>query len=473
MTNKSHSMNKWSLGILVLLLISSNGVLAQKVYSLSAKQAADLALQNVTEIKNLQIDRELQISKNKEYVAQAFPQVNGSISTQHFFSIPVTLLPDFISPSVYQVLVDNGVRNGSGTPIVKPSGPPEFFPAQFGVPWQSSAGFTFQQLLFQPDLFIAIRATKKAVALTEANLKVMEDSVKSNVYRSYYSVKIAEKRKQYLDESIVRLKKLRSDQEKLFKNGFAERLDIDKTQVSLNNLMSTSNQIEKLIEIGYASLKFAMAIEQRDSLILTDSLSEDQVKKDLLELTNFQYTDRNEIQLLGVVKDLQGLDLQRQKLSYMPTVATYWNYSRNALGQEFNLFNFENKWFKASVWGINMSIPIFDAGQKGERIRQAKMNLQKTKNTEENLKRAIDLQINASSIIFKNALLTLDMQDQNLELAQRVYNSTVKKYEQGLGSSFELLQTETDLENAEANFFQALYDAINAKIAYTKALGKL
>jgi len=65
------------------------------------------------------------------------------------------------------------------------------------------------------------------------------------------------------------------------------------------------------------------------------------------------------------------------------------------------------------------------------------------------------------------------MQDQNLELAQRVYNSTMKKYEQGLGSSFELLQTETDLENAEANFFQALYDAINAKIAYTKALGKL
>lgn len=473
MTNKSHSMNKWSLGILLLLLISSNEVLAQKVYSLSAKQAADLALQNVTEIKNLQIDREMQISKNREYIAQAFPQISGSISTQHFFSIPVTLLPDFISPSVYQVLVDNGVRNGAGAPIVKPGGPPEFFPAQFGVPWQSSAGFTFQQLLFQPDLFIAIAARKKAVDFTEANLRVMEDSVKSNIYRSYYSVKIAEKRKQYLDESIVRLQKLKSDQEKLFKNGFAERLDIDKTQVSLNNLKSTTNQIEKLIEIGYASLKFAMAIEQKDSLILTDSLSEDQVKKDLLELTNFQYTDRNEIQLLGVVKELQGLDLKRQKLSYMPTIATYWNYSRNALGQEFNLFNFENKWFKASVWGVNMSIPIFDAGQKGERIRQAKMSLQKTKNTEENLKRAIDLQINASSIIFKNALSTLDMQDQNLELAQRVYNSTVKKYEQGLGSSFELLQTETDLENAEANFFQALYDAINAKIAYTKALGKL
>jgi outer membrane protein TolC len=301
----------------------------------------------------------------------------------------------------------------------------------------------------------------------------MEDSVKSNVYRAYYSVLIAEKRKQYLEASIKRLQKLKLDQEKLYKNGFAERLDIDKTQVSLNNLTSTNNQIERLIEIGYASLKFSMAIEQKDTLVLTDALSEESVKKDLLEMTNFKYPDRDEIQLLNVVKQLQNLDIKRNKLSYLPTVATYWNYSRNALGQKFNLFNFEDPWFKTSVWGINMNVPIFDAGQKGQRIRQAKLNLEKTSNTIENLQRAIDLQLTASSILFKNALLTLDVQDQNVALAEKVYNTTLKKYEQGLGSSFELLQTETELENAQSNYFQALYDAVTSKIAYTKALGKL
>ncbi|MFZ9589049.1 MAG: TolC family protein [Chitinophagaceae bacterium] len=466
-------MKTWGLLIMAFLLLSISNIQAQKSYKLSAKQAVDLALKNVTELKNLEIDRQIQLSKNKEYVAQAFPQIAGTISTQHFFSIPVTLLPDFISPSVYQVLVDNGVRNGAGTPISKPNDPPQYFPAQFGVPWQSSAGIQFQQLLFQPDLFIAIAATKKAVQLTEANIRVMDDSVKSNVYRAYYSVLIAEKRKSYLETSIKRLQKLKSDQEKLFKNGFAEKLDIDKTQVSLNNLTSTNNQIERLIEIGYASLKFALAIDQKDSLQLTDELSEESVKKDLLEMTNFKYTDRDEIQLLNVVKDLQNLDVKRNKLSYVPTIATYFNYSRNALGQEFNLFNFKDKWFKASVWGINMSVPIFDAGQKGQRIRQAKLNLEKTSNTIENLQRAIDLQLSASSILFKNALLTLDVQDQNVALAEKVYNTTLKKYEQGLGSSFELLQTETELENAQSNYFQALYDAVTAKIAYTKALGKL
>ena len=473
MHNKYANMIRWGSIIFSLILLASGTVQSQQRYRLTVNQAADLALKNVTEIKNLQIDRELQLAKNKEYVGQTMPQVNGSIQTQHFFNIPVTLLPDFVSPSVYQVLTDNGVRNGAGSPISKPTTPTRYFPAQFGVPWQSSAGIQFQQLLFQPDLFIALKARKKAIDYTDANIKVMEDSIKSNVARAYYSVLIAEKRKKYLDSSIKRLDKLKSDQEKLFKNGFAEHLDIDKTQVTLNNLNTTSTQIERLIEIGYASLKFSLAINQTDTLELSDSLSVDLVKKDLLELSNFNYNDRKEIQLLNVVKDLQGLDLKRNKLSYIPTVATYFSYSRNALGQKFNLLNFSDPWFKTSLWGINLNVPIFDGGQKAQRIKQANLNLQKTNNTIANVQRAIDLQLKASSILFKNALSSLDMQDKNVVLAEKVYNTTKKKYEQGLGSSFELLQTASELENAQSNSFQSLYDAINARISYNRALGKL
>jgi outer membrane protein TolC len=473
MHNKNANMIRWGSIIFSLILLASGTVQSQQRYRLTVNQAADLALKNVTEIKNLQIDRELQLAKNKEYVGQTMPQVNGSIQTQHFFNIPVTLLPDFVSPSVYQVLTDNGVRNGAGSPISKPTTPTRYFPAQFGVPWQSSAGIQFQQLLFQPDLFIALKARKKAIDYTDANIKVMEDSIKSNVARAYYSVLIAEKRKKYLDASIKRLDKLKSDQEKLYKNGFAEHLDIDKTQVTLNNLNTTSTQIERLIEIGYASLKFSLAINQTDTLELSDSLSVDLVKKDLLELSNFNYNDRKEIQLLNVVKDLQGLDLKRNKLSYIPTVATYFSYSRNALGQKFNLLNFSDPWFKTSLWGINLNVPIFDGGQKAQRIKQANLNLQKTNNTIANVQRAIDLQLKASSILFKNALSSLDMQDKNVVLAEKVYNTTKKKYEQGLGSSFELLQTASELENAQSNYFQSLYDAINARISYNRALGKL
>lgn len=466
-------MTRWGI-ILVLLVFSKPGeMFAQQKYRLTANQAIDLALKNVTDIKNLKIDKELQIAKNREYIGQATPQATGNVQMQHFFSIPVTLLPDFISPSVYQVLVDKGVKDGNGNAITKPTGAPQFFPAQFGVPWQTSAGVQFQQLLFQPDLFVAVLARKKAVDLTDANIRIMEDSVKSNVMRSYYSVVIAEKRKSYLDMSIKRLEKLKADQEKLYKNGFAEHLDIDRTQVTLNNLTATASQISNLIEIGYAAMKFALAINQKDTLELVDTLSTDMVKQGLMELSNFNYNDRKEIQMLNIVKDLQGLDIKRNKLAFLPTLATYFSYSRNALRQDFSFFDFSQKWYKSSVWGLNLSVPIFDGGQKVQKLRQAKLNLQKTDNTIENLQRAIDLQLGASTVMFKNALSSLDIQDRNVQLAERVYNTTKKKYEQGLGSSFELLQTQQEFESAQANYFQALFDAVSAKISYTKALGKL
>jgi outer membrane protein TolC len=341
------------------------------------------------------------------------------------------------------------------------------------VPWQASAGFTFQQLLFQPDVFVGLQARSKALELADWNIKSMEDSVRSNVYRAYYSVLVAEKRMQLIDSSLVRLQKLMSDQGQLFKNGFAEKLDIDKTQVSLNNLQTTRNQLANLVYLGYASLKFSTGLNQKDTLVLVDTLSLDLVKKDVLEAGGFKYEDRNEVRQLQTVQDLLGMQVRRQKLGYAPTVSAFWNFSGNALRQQFNFFDFNKPWFKTNYVGLNVGIPIFDGGQRHYRIKQANLDLEKASNNLQNLERAIDFQREAALAVFKNSLLSLDVQERNFALAEKVFYTTKKKYEQGLGSSFEVLQADSEFQNAQSNYFQALYDAINAKIGYYRSLGKL
>lgn len=459
--------------VMLLFLVLSPQLQAQKKYAFTATQAVEHAVKNLIEVKNLKLDRDIQIARNKEIRGQALPQVNGSVSSQYFFNIPVTLLPDFISPAVYGVLNKEGVKDAGGNTIQVPSGPPGLNPVQFGVPWQASAGFSFQQLFFQPDVFVALQARSKSLTYADINIKAMEDSARSNVYRSYYSVLIAEKRRQFMVDGINRLEKLSKDQEVLYKNGFAERLDIDRTQVNLNNLRSAKSQVDNLVSIGYAALKFAIGLNQQDTLQLTDTLSMSIVKKDILDTTGFKYQDRNEIKLLETVKELQTLDLKRYKLQYLPTIAGFWNYSQNAQRREFNLFSANQPWFKTNVAGLSINVPVFDGLQKNYRIQQAKLNLEKTQNTIENVQRAIDLQRVASYNSFRNAITGLDIQERNLELAERVFQTTKKKYEQGLGSSFELLQTEQSYEDAQANYFQALYDATIAKISYFRALGRL
>jgi outer membrane protein len=457
---------------LVLSSVLHLTTFAQQEYRLSAKEAVDLALKQVIDLKNLQVDRKIQVAKNREIAGQALPQVSGTISATHYFSIPVTLLPDFISPSVYNVLVDEGVKNGSGTPIEQPSGPPALFPARFGVPWQASAGIAIQQLLFQPDVFVGLKARSTAIEFAENNIRVMEDSIRSNVYRAYYSVLIARKRRGILAESVTRLEKLLHDQTEMYKNGFAERLDLDKTQVSLNNLRTALTQVDNLMVLGDAALKFSTGLEQRDSLYLTDTLSVEQIKQDLLDMP-FQYEDRNEVKLLNSLKKLHELDIKRYKLGRIPTFSAFYNFSENAQREKFNFFNFDEPWYRTSLAGFNVSVPIFSGLQRNRKIEQAELTLEKTNNSLTNLKRAIDLQQVSSLSALKNALSSLDVQVRNMELAERVYNSTKLKFEQGLGSSFEILQAETSLEDSQSNYFQALYEAVIARIGYMRALGKL
>ena len=94
-------------------------------------------------------------------------------------------------------------------------------------------------------------------------------------------------------------------------------------------------------------------------------------------------------------------------------------------------------------------------------------------NTLDNVKKGIDLEKVIAKNTLTNAILTMDAQENNMQLALNVFNTVKKKYEQGVGSSFEILQADTDLQQAQTNYFKALYEAIIAKISYQKALGKL
>ena len=78
-----------------------------------------------------------------------------------------------------------------------------------------------------------------------------------------------------------------------------------------------------------------------------------------------------------------------------------------------------------------------------------------------------------SRLNMTSALQTIDNQKQNVTLAEKVYNTTKLKYEQGLGDNQEIYTAQAELKVAQNNYYNALYDAIVAKIDYLKASGKL
>ena len=460
-----------NLFILTIALLGAQFSFSQKVNEFSVIQAGEYAMKNATEVKNALLDVQIQKQSNKELTAIALPQINGNINSMHYYDIPVTTLPDFISPSVYNVLTNNGVKNGAGNPITVPSGGFGSIPARFGTAFTTSTGVDFSQLLFDGQVFVGLKARSAVLTLAAQSAGVTKEQIKTNVYKLYYQLLVGKKQMSTIDVNVERFEKLLTDTKEIYKNGFVERLDVDKVQVQLNNLRTEKEKISNQLEVGNAALKFLMNLPQKETLILTDSLNEEKIKS-LNNDDSVDYKNRKEYQQLTTAIKLNGYNVKRYQLSKYPTLAAFGTFSKNAQRNEFNFFGNGN-WFTTSFVGVKLSMPLFDGFARSARIQKAKYELAKVKNNMERLQEAIDLEAGNAKIKLKSALITLDNQKQNSLLAEKVYNSTKLKYEQGLGSNMEIYNAETELKVSQNNYYAALYDDILAKIDFLKAIGKL
>ena len=419
-------------------------------HEFSIQQAIEYAQKNNVQVKNALLNIQVQQQINRDITSAALPSISGSIGTTDYLDIPTSLLPGEIF----------------GQP------PGTYIPVKFGTKYNSTASIQLHQTLFDGQVFTAIKARNTALEFQSKNKEVTEELIKTNIYKVYFLLVVSKTQLDLLDANIARLEKLGHDATELYKNGFAEKLDIDKIAVQLSNLQTEKTKALNTISIGYIGLKTLMGMPVKDSLILTDKLSEEQIKKDFSNDTAYQYTDRKEFQYLSLARDLNQFNIKRYQSSYIPILALNGSYSKNA---QRNTYDFTGKgdWFTTSYIGLNLSIPIFDGFSKSARVNKSRLELRQTENLLDNLRLTIDGEVEQSKINFKSALTTMTFQKKNMELAETVYNQTKKKFEVGTGSNTEISSAQTDLITAQTNYVSALYNAIIAKVDYLKATGKL
>ncbi|HEU5052544.1 MAG TPA: TolC family protein [Hanamia sp.] len=440
-----------------------------QIHSFTARQAVDYALKNAVQVKNALIDIKLQEQQNKQITAAALPHFSGSANLSYNPNVAVQTIPDFISPAVYGVLEDNNVKNGNGDPIVAPKDF-GYFSVGFGAKYTLNAGIDFNQILFDGQVFVGLQARRAAIKNAELTADVTKEQIKANIYKIYYQLVVGKRQIGTLDANIANYEKLLHDTKVIYQNGFAEKLDVDKVQVQLSNLQTQKLKAQNQIDAGLEGLKLLMNIPEKDSLILTDTLSDSELKSGILE-ENYNYEDRKDVQQLETMIKLGAYNVKRYRLSKLPTLSLAANYSKSAQEQKFDFF--KAHYYTSSFLALRLSVPIFDGGERNANIATAKLNLEKMSNSLDQLKESIDNDVAQARINMKSALLTMDAQKKNIDLAQQVYNSTKLKYDQGVGSNQEISTAQADLVTAQNNYYSSLYDAIIAKIDYLKATGKL
>lgn len=421
-------------------------------HEFSVQQAIDYAKKNNVQVKNALLDVQIQQQTNREVTGSAYPQISANGTLTYNAKLPVSLVPaEFFG------------------------GPPGTFQKfAFGVKWNATGGVGLEQLLFDGQVFTGLQARKTLIDFQQKNVEVTEEVIKANIYKIYYQLVASKTQVELLDANVARLEKLQHDAKIIYDNGFAEKLDLDKLAVQVANLKTEKTNVVNQVQNGYTGLKVLLGMPVQDELVLTDTINETQVKEGILEVSqSFDYANRKEYQYAELGVRLREYDVQRYRLSKLPTLSFNAYYNKNAQRNEFNFFKSGQDWFDISALSLNLRVPIFSGFAANARIARAKLTLQQTVNQQEALKLNIDNEIQTAKNNFTTAVSNLDFQKQNMGLAESVYNQTKKKYEVGTGSQTEINTAQTDLKGAQTNYINALYNAIIAKIDFLKATGKL
>lgn len=444
---------------------------AQQTYAFTARECMDYAAKNSLQVRNALLGIRIQEETNREYTAAAFPRIGGSVGANYYPNVPTQVFPNFIAAATYGVLEKEGVADQYGNLIKSPKDF-GFVQAQFGTKYNASFGMEISQLLFDGQVFVGLQARASALRLAQKSAEVTEENIRANVLKIYYQLAAARKQSTTIDINLERIEKLLTDTRELYRNGFAEKLDIDKLQVSLVNLQTEKEKIDRQIESGYLGLKLLMGMPMKDNLVLTDTVPDKELKKDILEAA-YDYNDRKEVQQLKIAAELGNFNVRRFQLSKIPTIALFGQYQKTALRNSFNFFDFGQTWFPTSLVGLKMNVSLFEGLARNAHIQKARYELEQTHNNMSLLKQSIDNDVEQARIKFRNALLSMDEQAKNMELAEKTFEVAKIKYGQGAGSSLELLNVQSELRVAQNNYYNALYDAIIARVDYQKSVGKL
>jgi outer membrane protein len=444
---------RWKL-IIVLLAIINTNVNAQTKNEFSVQQCVDYGLKNSIAVKNALLDIQNQEQVNREVIANALPQINGSGSITDFFNTPTQVAP---------IVFPGATVNSLG-----------YSELNFALKYNSTFGISAQQILFDGQVFVGLQAKQTAIDVYKKAAEVTEEQIKLNIYKVYFQLKTGEQQKRSLDSNIAQFAKLLNDTRVIFANGFVEKLDVDRDSVQLTNLRTDLEKVVNQLDAGYAGLKFLINIPQSDSLVLTDTLNESNLQQDTSSLTEpYQYTDRKEVQLLGLTSRLDSFNIKRYQLSRIPSLALVGSFSKNAYDNNFNTFNSKEVWYPTSYVGVQLNVPVFDGFARRAKIEEAKIAFSKDRNNLEQWEQQVDYEVAISRTNMRSALSTIESQKKNMELAEEVYTTSQKKYEQGIGSNQDLYEAQTEKTTAQNNYYSALYDAIIAKIDYLHAAGKL
>ena len=431
--------------VFALLFFSFSVFSQNETLVFSLEEAIDYAHSNNKLALDSQSDVRMAELQKWETTATGLPQISADISYNNWIEQQISLIPAEFFGGM----------------------PGDFIEVAFGTQQAVNGTVTLKQKLFDGSYLVALQASKVYLEISKNSKEKTLSELRKVVTNAYGSILLAEENILILDANIEILEKNIEELQKVYENGLTEAENIEQLQLTLSGLVSARNYNAILKNLAYEMFNLTLGLDIDTSVNLTDRM-EDLVVKVLLSTTETSNSSlENNIDFKIAINNMRSNELlfKLEKSKALPTINAFINGGYAGNNNRFNFLDRSQKWFGASLFGVNMSVPLFSSLERSAATQKAKIALEKSERALVNTRQELKIKIKRAQNELAFAQQDLETKKQAQNLAKRIEEKNQIKFFEGLASSFELSQAQTQLYTAQKQYMEAMLSVLNKHIA--------
>jgi outer membrane protein len=432
--------------IISFLALSISLNAQEKKMEFSLNEAIKFALTNSYNAKAAENDIKIAKETVWETTTIGLPQINGSVDYQNFIKQPI---------SVADI-------NGDGVNE-------EFI---FGTKQNVNASVTLTQLLFDGSYLVGLQASKTFLKISEQAKEKTELLTREAVINAYGTILVTEKsieilkRNQLVNDGILRGARIG------YENGLAEQEDVEQFEIIKGNIENNIKASLRIKGIAYKMLNIALGNPIETNLVLTDTLESLVLANTDLNLLveDFNINNHIDFKIAENDRETKRLMVQLEKSKNLPSLSAFVNYGTQAFANNFTFLKGEQRWFQSSLLGVSLNVPIFSSFGRKAKTAQAKLNLETADLRLEETRQKLSLAAQSAKSDYELSIDNYQTAQKNLNLAERIEKKQQIKFNEGITTSFDLLQAQNQLYSQQNAYVQAMLNIIAKKATLENAL---
>lgn len=422
------------------LMIISGNIMAQSSFSLA--NAIQYAIDHNENLNNVKLDKTLAQENVKQSQSKYYPTLSGNADFRNNVVLPTSIIPA-------------GVFG------------PEAKALQFGQRYNTSVGLDGSINLFDPTLNASIKSQQIQESIADNNYKINRRDLIISVKKAYYSALLNKKKISYYKESLARTQKVYEDAKTLSSADQNMAIDLEKAFIDLKNQEADLKKANQLYQQSLFVLKYNMGFPADSNILASDTaLLEEANITAVANINRSGANNRLQYKTTELYVQQEQFNIRKNQNAYLPTLSLYGYLGAQNISQNID---YSKSWYGLAYFGAKLAVPIFDGFSKQHTIASSKINQLKRKNELAQLEKQYNYEANYYRIALQNTLESLDARKNSLSLTEKQLKNTQNRYNAGLVLFKEVVESQTKLAEAQANYLSALNDYLNAKIDLEKA----